>query len=66
MYPRDQYWFKSSSTSVLFHISLNDLDDEAEDTPSKFGDDTKLGRVADTLQGHAALSGCRNGLTETF
>ena len=39
----------------MFNISINDLDDGAECTLSKFPDDVKLGRVADTSEVHAAI-----------
>ncbi|KAK4816685.1 hypothetical protein QYF61_019921 [Mycteria americana] len=40
---------------ILFNIFINDLDDEAECTLSKFGDDTKLEGVADTPVGCATI-----------
>ncbi|GAB0206675.1 mitochondrial enolase superfamily member 1 [Grus japonensis] len=40
---------------VLFIIFINDLDDGAECAPGQFADDTKLGRAADTPEGHAAI-----------
>ncbi|GAB0178898.1 mitochondrial enolase superfamily member 1 [Grus japonensis] len=40
---------------ILFNIVINDLDDEAACTLSKFEDDTELGGVADTPEGRAAI-----------
>jgi len=40
---------------VLFKLFINDLDEELECSLSKFPDDTKLGRVVDTLEGCAAI-----------
>jgi len=40
---------------VLFNFFINGLDKELECTLSKLADDTKLGGVADTLSGCAAI-----------
>lgn len=42
---------------VLFNIFINDLDDGAAFTLSKFAGNTTLGRVADTLEGRTATQG---------
>lgn len=55
---------------ILFNNSINDLDDGTERTLSEFADNKKLGGVADTPDGHAAiqktLTGCKNGPTRTL
>ena len=39
----------------MFNFFISDLDEELECALSKFGDDTKLGRVVDTPEGCAAI-----------
>ncbi|KAK4829000.1 LOW QUALITY PROTEIN: hypothetical protein QYF61_001756 [Mycteria americana] len=51
----DQQYQGSLLGAVLFSIFINDLDDGAERTLSKFTQDVKLGGVADTPKAHAAI-----------
>jgi len=45
----------SVPSPVLLNLIMNDLDKETECALSKFADDRKLGGVADTLEGVAAI-----------
>ncbi|PKU43344.1 rna-directed dna polymerase from mobile element jockey-like [Limosa lapponica baueri] len=47
--------FRSILGPILFTVFINDLNDGAECSLSKFADDTKLGGVADTPKEHAAI-----------
>jgi len=46
---------RSVFSPVLFSLFINDLDEGTECTLTKFADDTKLGGVADTVQGCASI-----------
>jgi len=39
----------------MFSIFINDLDERIEFTLNEYSDDAKLGRVADTPEGRAAI-----------
>ena len=43
------------SSSLLFNLFVSEVDDVTECTFSSFADDTKLGGVADTPEGCAAI-----------
>ncbi|KAF7247973.1 RNA-directed DNA polymerase from mobile element jockey [Varanus komodoensis] len=42
---------------VLFNIFINDLDEEVQGKIIKFADDTKLGRIANTLEDRMKIQG---------
>lgn len=46
---------RSKLSTVLFNIFINNVDDEAEHILLKFMDNTKVGVIADSLEGHAAI-----------
>lgn len=50
---------------ISLNISVNDLANGAEYTPSKPADGTKLRRVAQTPEGHVAIQKDHNGMKKT-